>query len=285
MGRELNSRILLRRWEEELKNRVQELYRQGIIPCLNIIRVGDRPDSKLYVENKIKKCIELGVNAKILNVLDNEHTEDDVAILCGTANVPTIVQMPLPKWVDARRCVNLLDPAVDVDGLGTIQKGYLQEGSPYAYEPATAKGVIRLIEGHGPIEGKKVVIVSRSELIGLPLAKMILDRDGYPMVLHSKVCWARVRYEMRCADIVVTGCGKRSIFDCKDAGMASEQLIIDCSMAKERDIDGVGDFNKESVIKYTDACIASGYGHTGPATILGLIDNVLKAYESGQIMN
>ena len=197
------------------------------------------------------------------------HTEHDT---------PSILQLPIPEHLNAEEAMSYLDPKWDVDGLTPTQKGKLVNGDEHALEPATAKGVIRLLENEISLTGKRVAIVSRSPLIGQPLSQMILQRDGIPTILHSKVSDDILRTIMKSSDVVVTGCGKRAIFDASYFNFKG-QIIIDCSMARDDDIPGVGDVDKEDILLFSLNKIASGYGHTGPATVLGLMDNIIKCYE------
>lgn len=275
---EINSKAVLELWEKELKTRMTVAKKVlGIGPSLIIVRVGDDPASELYVNIKVKKAEQLGIYVKVIK-LDSDVDQETLNHTLEEIFQPVILQLPLPKGLNAEEAISYIDPEVDVAGLTIEQKGLLSAGNLNAYEPATAKGVIRLIESETSISGKKVAIISRSELIGIPLSKMVIDRDGYPVVMHSKVPLMNLLDEIKNADIVVTGCGKRGIFDSRHFRKHG-QIIIDCSMAKVDGLDGVGDVNKGCILLRTENKIASGYGHTGPATILGLMDNVIKHYE------
>ena len=275
---EINSKAVLESWESDLKRRMLDMEKiLGIRPALVIVRVGDDPASELYVNNKVKKAKELGVRVNVIK-LDGGVDQETLNRTLEEIFQPVILQLPLPKGLNAEDAISYINPDIDVDGLTMYQKGLLAARNPNALEPATAKGVIKLIESETNIAGKKVAIVSRSELIGIPLAHMILQRDGFPVIMHSKVPLINLLDEIKDADIVVTGCGKRGIFDNRHF-RTTGQIIIDCSMARDSDIPGVGDVRKDYVIMHTQNKIASGYGHTGPATILGLMDNVVKYYE------
>ncbi len=280
MGKEIKSKEILNRWEEELTDRVFDLYLRNPFLELNllIIRVGERPDTDLYVRNKVKKAEELRITTTVFN-LPGDTTQDELNQYMMAADTPTILQLPVPEHLDAEEAMSYLDPRYDVDGLTPTQKGKLVNGDVDALEPATAKGVIRLLENEISLSGKKVAIVSRSPLIGKPLSQMILQRDGIPTILHSRGPDEIVRTIMKASDVIVTGCGRRAIFDASYFSL-KEQIIIDCSMAKGDDMPGVGDIDKEDVMLFTLNKIASGYGHTGPATVLGLMDNVIKCYEN-----
>lgn len=274
---EINTKEILKKWQIELVGRLDRLKRNGHEPRLNIITVSSNEDGKLYVNNKIKKAEELGIQCSIFE-LDEYTSQDMLNELIGCMRHPTILQLPIPKHLDKEEALRYLKPELDVDGLTTYQKGLLVNGDKKAMIPATAAGVVRIIEHITNIQGKKVAILSRSELIGKPLTQLILQKDGYPIVMHSKISEYELNYEMMDADIVVTGCGKRAIFDSNNFDVDC-QILIDCSMHRSPVRDGVGDIDKEDILKHTDNLIASGYGHTGPATVMGLMDNVAKYYE------
>lgn len=274
---EINTKEILKKWQIELEGRLDRLKRNGHEPRLNIITVSSNEDGKLYVNNKIKKAEELGIECSIFG-LDEYTNQDMLNELIGCMRHPTILQLPIPKHLDKDEALRYLKPEFDVDGLTIYQKGLLVNGDKKAMVPATAAGVVRIIEHVTNIHGKKVAILSRSELIGKPLAQLILQKDGYPIVMHSKIPEYELNYEMMDADIVVTGCGKRAIFDSNNFDVDC-QILIDCSMYRSPVRDGVGDIDKEDILKHTDNLIASGYGHTGPATVMGLMENVVKHYE------
>ena len=274
---EINTKEILKKWQMELEGRLDRLKRNGHKPRLNIITVSSNEDGKLYVNNKIKKAEELGIECSIFR-LDEYTNQDMLNKLIGCMRHPTILQLPIPKHLDKDEALRYLKPEFDVDGLTIYQKGLLVNGDKKAMIPATAAGVVRIIEHVTNIQRKKVAILSRSELIGKPLAQLILQKDGYPIVMHSKIPEYELNYEMMDADIVVTGCGKRAIFDSNNFDVDC-QILIDCSMYRSPVRDGVGDIDKEDILKHTDNLIASGYGHTGPATVMGLMENVVKYYE------
>ena len=274
---EINTKEILKKWQIELEGRLDRLKRNGHEPRLNIITVPSNEDGKLYVNNKIKKAEELGMECSIFE-LDEYTSQNMLNELIGCMRHPTILQLPIPKHLDKEEALRYLKPELDVDGLTIYQKGLLVNGDKKVMVPATAAGVVRIIEHITNIQGKKVVILSRSELIGKPLAQLILQKDGYPIVMHSKIPEYELSYEMMDADIVVTGCGKRAIFDSNNFDVDC-QILIDCSMYRSPVRDGVGDIDKEDILKHTDNLIASGYGHTGPATVMGLMENVIKHYE------
>ena len=277
MGIEINTKEILNKWETELLYRIDNIKKEYGKPWLSIVRVGNREDSKLYVNNKLRKAEKLGIETSLFE-LDEKTRQQDLNELMSVMRNPTILQLPLPDHLDAAEAMSHLRPELDVDGLATYQKGLLVDGREEAMVPATALGVVRILESITDLKGTRVAIVSRSELIGKPLAQLILQKNGYPVILHSKVPTMIMFDEIANSQIVVTGCGQRAIFDHRHFRI-SGQVIIDCSMTRVRNIPGVGDVNKEDIINNTMNSIASGFGHTGPATVMGLMNNVVKYYE------
>lgn len=278
MSREIRSAGILANWFDELWLRLEVLReKHDFTPMLNIVRVGDRSDTFLYVNSKKKKGEQLNIDVHVVQLPDDIQ-QQELNIIMAAMDVPTILQLPLPDHLNSEEAISHLDPQYDVDGLTTTQKGLLVDNNPKAFIPATAKGVMRLVTEYVVLKNMKVAIVSRSELIGRPLIQCMINNDAMPIVLHSKISDVFIREELRSADIIITGCGKRKIFD-HSYFNAFGQIIIDCSMAKVDGIDGVGDCDKESILYKTHNTIASGYGHTGPATVMGLMDNVVQFYE------
>lgn len=278
MCREMNSTTILANWFDELWCRLESLREvYEFTPKLNIVRVGDRSDTSLYVNSKKKKGKQLQIDVNVLE-LPESISQVELNVLMASMDVPTILQLPLPEHLDSREAIGHLDPECDVDGLTPHQKGLLVDNDPRAFIPATAKGVMRLVESYVNLRDMRVAIVSRSELIGRPLIQCMLNKDAMPIVIHSKISDMFVREQLREADVIVTGCGGRKLFDHRYFNTFG-QVIVDCSMAKVDGIDGVGDCDKDSIMNKTHNTIASGYGHTGPATVMGLMSNVVQYYE------
>lgn len=273
MGRIFNTKEMIANWEKDILKRI---YTLKTTPEFTIVVVGDKEESRLYINNKVKKAELLNIKVNVIRLPENIEQVYLNEVISKQTN-PTILQLPLPKHLSSIEALEYMDHKIDVDGLTVYQKGLLSNNDYRAYIPATALGVLKMIEYDRDITGKKVAIISRSELIGEPLSKCILRKNGYPVILHSKVEEMDISSETLSSDVIVTGCGKRKIFN--SYHVSNNQLLIDCSMFKEDGVDGVGDFDREDILHNTNSTIASGYGHTGPATIMGLLDNVVRYYE------
>lgn len=274
-GIELNSPAIIADWKKELKQRCVNLF---TTPLLTIVQVGDNAASNKYISNKLKVAAEIGIftNHIVLNEEVTQHVLNEVMASAG--GTPIILQLPIPEHLSEAEAMRQIDPSCDVDGFTIEQRGKLMSGDESALIPATALGVHRLLKSTmNTLEGKKVAIVNRSNLIGQPLAQLLLKENAIVTMLHSKVPSALMDIELGSSDIVVTGCGKRAIFN--SSYFTRGQVLIDCSMNQDPNKPGVGDMDKEDILEYLNVVIASGYGHTGPATVVGLIENTIKVYE------
>lgn len=284
---EVNTRILVCSWKEEIKEKTKMIYELlGRKPHLAIIVAEDYSGpSSIYVNNKKKTGNELGADVTIYYLKWKDRKEQDVRneLFETIAKFNKdkcidgiIVQLPFP-YVSEEEISGRINPYKDVDGFTPYQKHLLSEGRKEALVPCTAKGVMRMIEEElEEIEGKTVVIVNRSNLIGKPLAKLALTKNMTPIICHSK----SDRRLLGIGEVIVTGCGLRKNFNGLDVSSKTD-LIIDCSMNKVEGIEGVGDFDKEDVIDmWPFTKIASGYGHTGPMTVVALYENLVIATQN-----
>lgn len=271
-------------WKAELKNRINSLE---IKPTLVIIIAENFYEpSSVYVFNKIKLANELGINTKLIKINDwKNKTKDDLLIeisniINDNEGCSIICQLPFPQLTEDE-IANLLPVEFDVDGFTNHQKGLLVSASKKALVPCTALGVIKLLKYvHGDLTGKSIAIVNRSNLIGKPIMQLALQNNMTPIMVHTKTDLFDKNLFINHSSIIVTGCGKRKIFDAAYFKNGHIETIIDCSMDKLEGIPGVGDCDKENILEYLpDINIASGYGHTGMMTVLGLCENVVKAHE------
>lgn len=277
--------------KELLKKSIQDYkFESGVTPVLTVIRHKENSqESESYVKSKKKIADELGV------VIDEVFVGDirEAQWLLRELTNPFIIQMPFgyaEKIDDIRKAIDraieypwsLATTNKDADGLSSTQKALLSNGCSYCNQPATAKGVMWYLEYiyGNKLSGKTVTIVNRSELIGKPLIQLCLQKDMGVNIRHSKCTPDGFD-----TDIVITGTGGRLVYDEYDIGHYSTEespiveTIIDCSMARFKGVDGVGDWDKESVQDaFPEINIASGYGYTGLMTCLALIDNVLNYY-------
>lgn len=267
---------------QEIKEQV--INTQGKIgrkPCLAVILVGDDYGSTLYVRNKEKACEEVGM-ASIVKRLPEETTQAQLLDIIHTLNDDNtvdgiMVQLPLPKHIDEATVVDAISPEKDADGLHTVSCGMLMQGRD-SFLPCTPHGIIELLDRSGcTIEGKNAVVIGRSNIVGKPVALMLLNRNATVTICHSKT--KNISEITRQADIVVCAVGKANFLtaDMVKPGAA----VIDVGMNRKPDGKATGDVDFEGVSK------VAGYltpvpGGVGPMTITMLLYNTLasaKRYE------
>lgn len=251
-------------------------------PKLAIIQVEGDIASNSYVKNKRKLGAELGIIVQHV-LLPSDTKQEDVINITNQLNNDKdtdgiIIQLPLPSHINERVVLDNIAPDKDVDGLGTTQIGYLNTQSFKTLLPCTALGVIMMLKNLTNLEGKDVVIVNRSHLIGKPLQVILTNENATVTLCHSKT--KNLREKMKNADIVITGIGKAKYFD--KSYFSDGQIIIDCSMNRGDDGELCGDVRVEG-LNDLDVEIASGIGHTGLFTVLSLMINTINAKKMKEI--
>ncbi|MDD3214676.1 MAG: tetrahydrofolate dehydrogenase/cyclohydrolase catalytic domain-containing protein, partial [Eubacteriales bacterium] len=206
----LDGKALSAQVEAELKVRVDKLLEKGIKPGLCVILVGDDPASQLYVGNKEKACGRLGIDSKTVR-MPAETTQAELETEIAKANAdPSIhgllVQFPLPKHLDANRALSLITPEKDADGLHDVNTGKMMRGEPGPVA-CTPKGALYMLKSAGiPIEGKDAVVIGRSNIVGRPMAMLLLRENATVTICHSRT--KNLAEHARRADILVAAIGK-----------------------------------------------------------------------------
>ncbi len=252
-----------------------EIARLGIRPGLVAVRVGNDPASEIYVRNKAKKARELGLEGTEL-VFPETMTEDallaEVARLNGDDAVDGIlVQLPLPKQIDPKKVIDAIDPAKDVDGFHPVNVGLLHLGRP-ALVPCTPSGVMRLIDSTGvAIEGKRAVVIGRSDIVGKPVAALLLARNATVTICHSRT--RDLAAVAREAEILVAAIGRARFVTAEMIRPGA--VVIDVGINR---IDGklCGDVDFQAA-KETAGWITPVPGGVGPMTIAVLMSNTVRA--------
>ena len=265
----------------ELARRVAALETRGVKPGLRILQVGSDPASSIYVASKVKASAKTGIDARVEQLAENASLAA-IAETIGAWNRDAavhgfIIQLPLPREIDAHDVLTLVDPAKDVDGLSPASLGALAAGRP-GFMPATPSGIIELLLRNGiTIPGKRVVIVGRGELVGKPLASMLLLRgergDATVTVCHSRT--RDLGAVCRSAEILVVATGRAGLVT---GGMVNEGVVV--VDAGTNSIGGklVGDVDFESVAAKASA-ITPVPGGVGPMTVAMLLANTVRAAE------
>jgi methylenetetrahydrofolate dehydrogenase (NADP+)/methenyltetrahydrofolate cyclohydrolase len=274
----LDGKQLSKKIKKELKDEVSSL---SIKPTLAIILVGNNPASEIYVKNKLKSAKYCGINTSLI-IFEETITQEKLISEIHNLNNNEIyhgiiVQLPLPHHIDEQAIINAIDPKKDVDGFGILNKGKLFSGLN-SIESATPKGIMRLLEEYNiEIKGKHAVVVGRSNIVGKPMAIMLLNKHATVTICHSKT--ENLKEITKQADILVVAIGKAK-FITKD--MVKEgAVVIDVGTNRVNDL-LVGDVDFENVEPIA-SYITPVPGGTGPLTIASLLENTVIAYKSYRI--
>ena len=273
---------LSKQLRNDLTGRAAALKANGITPGLAVILVGDNPASQVYVRNKVKACEDCGLHS-VLEKHDAGLSEADLlARVEALNNDPSIhgilVQLPLPAHIDAQKVIEAISPAKDVDGFHIASAGALMTGMP-GFWPCTPYGCMKMLEslndGKGyDLRGKHAVVIGRSNIVGKPMALMLLQKDATVTVCHSRT--ADLKAQTLQADVIVAAVGKRNVLT---ADMVKPgAVVIDVGMNRNDEGKLCGDVDFEGV-KNVAGWITPVPGGVGPMTITMLLVNTLEAAE------
>ena len=262
---------------QELKEQVAALTaRHGRPPGLAVILVGGDPASQVYVRNKERACEDVGIISKGFRLPEDvpqAQLEDTIMFLNSDPAIDgVLLQLPLPKGLDSQRCLDLISPAKDVDGFHPVNMGRLALGLP-CLRSCTPAGIMTLMERHGiDVAGKKAVVIGRSNIVGKPLALMLLQKNATVTVCHSRT--RDIAGEVRGADIVLAAVGIPK-FVTRDM-VKPGAVVIDVGINRtEQGL--VGDCDFEGLRDVASA-MTPVPGGVGPMTIAQLLVNTLEAY-------
>lgn len=247
-------------------------------PTLVVILVGDNPASKIYVNNKKKTAEKLGIISEVINYPENISEDvllDKINDLNNDDDVTAIlVQLPLPKHIDKFKVVDAISPKKDVDGFTPENFGKLFAGEePYVY-PCTPKGILLLLDEYKiDLDGKHVVIVGRSNIVGKPLSQMMLRRNATVTVCHSHT--KNLSDITKTADILVSAVGEKII---EENMLKSDCVVVDVGIFKDENGKTRGDVDFEKVSPLT-SFISPVPGGVGPMTIASLMLNTVELFE------
>lgn len=263
---------------EELKLRVQALRDKGIEPCLAVMLVGEDPASQIYVRNKRRACEDVGIRpVQVFLPADatQQQVVDEVRKLNQDESIHGIlVQLPLPRHIDAVQVLDEISPEKDADGFHVINAGKLFSGRPSTL-PCTPAGCIELLKRYNvPMSGKNAVVLGRSNIVGKPMAMLLMNENATVTVCHSKT--ADISAFTRQADIVVSAIGRAGFLtgDMLKPGCA----VIDVGINRLKDGRVVGDAEYASC-ESVAGWITPVPGGVGPMTIAILMRNAVLAAE------
>ena len=262
--------------EKLLTDLKQKIDRFQTKPTLVVILVGENPASKIYVNNKRKTAEELGINSQVINYPANISEEELLAKIEELNNnkdvTAILVQLPLPEHISTENVINAIAPEKDVDGFTPYNFGKLFSGEIPTVYPCTPKGILLLLDEYGiELEGKHVVVVGRSNIVGRPLSQMLLNRNATVTVCHSKSNLDIIKT----ADVVISAVGKNII---EGEMLKLGSVVVDVGIFKDENGKTRGDVDFESASQVT-SYISPVPGGVGPMTIASLMVNTVELFE------
>ena len=277
----IDGNALSRQLRTEVAQRTAALKARGITPGLAVVLVGDNPASQVYVRNKVKACEDVGFHS-VLEKYDASLSEAELlARVEALNNDPSIhgilVQLPLPKHIDDHKVIEAISPLKDVDGFHVASAGALMVGE-VGFKACTPYGCMKMLESIGmkDLRGKHAVVIGRSNIVGKPMAMMLLAANATVTICHSGT--ADLAAMTRQADIVVAAVGKRNVLT---ADMLKPgAVVIDVGMNRNDEGKLCGDVDFDGC-KEVASYITPVPGGVGPMTITMLLVNTLEAAERG----
>ena len=272
----IDGNALAQHWREQVARDCQVLQAQGVKPGLAVLLVGDNPASQVYVRNKVKACEQAGLHS-VLEQLPADLSESDLLARVAALNHDPLihgilVQLPLPAHIDAHKVIEAIDPAKDVDGFHVASAGALMTGLP-GFWPCTPHGCMKMLESiQYPLSGKHAVVIGRSNIVGKPMALMLLAQNATVTICHSRT--ANLKAITLQADVIVAAVGQRNTVT---ADMVKPgAVVIDVGMNRNEAGKLCGDVDYEGV-RQVAGHITPVPGGVGPMTIAMLLVNTLES--------
>lgn len=272
----LDGKALSAQCKETIRKEVEELAAKGCRPGMAVVLVGENPASKVYVRNKEKDCQECGIYSAMYH-LPEETTEKELLELLDALNHDAsihgiLVQLPLPKQINSQRVIEAIDPQKDVDAFHPTNVGYLTQGMP-RFAPCTPAGIVKLMEAYKiDPAGKHCVVIGRSNIVGKPMALLLLQKNGTVTICHSGT--KDLKAQTLQADILISAVGKTG-FVTEDM-VKDGAVVIDVAMNRNSEGKLCGDVDYAAVSQKASA-ITPVPGGVGPMTRVMLLENTLTA--------
>mgnify|MGYP000167817524 FL=1 len=281
VGVKIDGKLIAQSVKDRVKKAVEELKKQGISPCLATVLIGDDPASATYVKNKHRACEEVGIATKD-HKLNANITQSELAKIIDELNADKsvhgiLVQLPLPKQLDEFAILSRILPLKDVDGLTPHNVGLLAMKKA-ALVACTPLGVMEMFDYHGiDLEGKTVVLINRSNLVGKPLYHLLLEKNATVLTCHSKT--KNLTQLSQDADIIITAVGDRNKFTLTSEMIKEGAIVIDVAISRFQE-KLVGDSDYDKIIQ--KASFATPVpGGVGPMTVAMLLKNTITAASLG----
>ncbi len=262
----------------DVAERTATLKARGITPGLAVVLVGENPASQVYVRNKVKACVDNGLHSVLEQYPATLSEADLLGRVDALNNNPAIhgilVQLPLPAHIDAQKIIEAISPAKDIDGFHIASAGALMVGQP-GFWPCTPYGCMKMLESIGyDLKGKHAVVIGRSNIVGKPMALMLLQKNATVTICHSAT--KDLKAMTLQADVIVAAVGKRNVLTADMVKLGT--VVIDVGMNRNEEGKLCGDVDFEGV-KAVASYITPVPGGVGPMTITMLLVNTLEAAE------
>ena len=273
----IDGKLVSEKTRENIRKEVQQIKEDhGVTPGLAVVVVGNDPASAVYVRNKHKACLSVGINSYQIefpeSISETELLEKISELNNDRAVNGILVQLPLPNHISEFAVTKAISPEKDVDAFHAENVGKIMTGK-YDFLPCTPAGIIRLLDFYNiPISGKKCVVVGRSNIVGKPMAMLLLERNGTVTICHSKT--ENISDLTKEADILIVAIGKPKFIT---ADMVKPgAVVIDVGINRTDDGKLVGDIDFDSVFAIA-SCVTPVPGGVGPMTITMLLENTITA--------
>ncbi len=272
----IDGKKLAKQIREKLKIECEELQEKGIKPKLAVIMVGDDKASKIYVKNKSKACDEIGIEYEEY-LLEKDIKQKELIELINKLNNDKsvngiLLQSPIPEGLDINEAFRIISPEKDVDGFNPTNVGKLVLNQD-TFVSCTPYGIMKMFEAYDiELEGKKVVVLGRSNIVGKPLVQCCINKNATVTICHSKT--KNIKEHVKEADIVISAIGKPKYVT--EDMIKEKAVVIDVGINRTEDGKIVGDVDFENVSKKA-SYITPVPGGVGPMTIAILMNNVIKA--------
>ena len=272
----IDGKLVAQEVKAKVSKKVKELQENGITPGLAVIIIGNNQASRIYVNNKKKACAEVSIYSKEYALPDTTSQKELIELISKLNNDDSIngilVQLPLPNHINEKAVIEAIDPLKDVDAFHEINVGKIMIGE-YDLLPCTPAGIIELLNSQNiEIEGKHCVVVGRSNIVGKPMAMLLLHKNGTVTICHSKT--KNLKEICKNADILIAAVGKAK-FITSDM-VKKDAVVIDVGMNKDENGKICGDVDFDNVEKIA-SYITPVPGGVGPMTIAMLMKNTVTA--------
>lgn len=277
MTKKIDGKALAQKIQGQLAEKVVQMKADyGIVPGLVVILVGDNPASQVYVRNKERSALAAGFKSKTVRLSDSISEEELLTVIDQYNNEPDfhgiLLQLPLPAHINDKRILMAIDPKKDVDGFHPMNTGHLWNGRPQMI-PCTPAGIMEMLrEYHVDLEGKQAVIIGRSNIVGKPMAQLLLDKNATVTLTHSRT--RNLPEVAKQADILIVAIG-RGHFVTKDF-VKEGAVVIDVGMNRDANGKLIGDVDFADVAPIA-SLITPVPGGVGPMTITMLLEQTYQA--------